>query len=753
MTDTQDIGTAAKPALQNVRSIAVLYGSESGNAEDMALEIGEIAQRLHFQVTVDEMDGFKLTELSCFSLAIFVTSTTGNGDMPKNTTKFWKSLLRKKLRGDSLRRLKFTTFGLGDSSYQKFNWAARKLRARLLQLGASEIFPTGEADERHDDGLDSVYLPWKERLKAALMDGYPPPDGLEPIPDDVQLPPRYTLQLAPAEDTMGNSDAPSKEARLRAEEEERKFLATRTKSAVRTHIDHPRSVPEQLVVDQDRTKGTFPAFMARESPAWENLTGLRVDSLDADNLLKDYPGKYLLKEEVSVTKKPPPSDLLPIPGTFTARLSKNVRITPGDHWQDVRSLHFDVLDIDRGDFPEFGAGCTLLIYPKNFQDDVQELISLMGWEGVADKLLRWTQTATDSASFIARPKKLYIDEKNSTLRSLFTHNLDITAIPKRSFIKQLVHFTTETMEKERLLELTMPGNEQEYYDYTSRPRRTILELLRDFPGVRIPFQRAIDLFPIIRPREFSLCNGGESLKQGHENVVHFEILVALVEYKTIIRKPRQGLCSRYIKHLHTGSILKLGFKPASNLDIISDDEKAARPVLAIATGTGIAPIRALVDDRLLFRNHGSFTLFFGCRSVAADYYFAHEWEDIQGMRVYPAFSRDPVEPPAKESRNPPPTWPLASPSWNNELATLPGYDPDAGKNYVQHQIGKHADVVGDILRRKPIVVVCGNSGRMPQAVRTALLHVVVVAGLARNHADAEKWFNDTRNLIFWQETW
>jgi sulfite reductase alpha subunit-like flavoprotein len=40
--------------------MAVLYGSETGNAEDIAAELGNMARRLHFQTTVDEMDGFKL---------------------------------------------------------------------------------------------------------------------------------------------------------------------------------------------------------------------------------------------------------------------------------------------------------------------------------------------------------------------------------------------------------------------------------------------------------------------------------------------------------------------------------------------------------------------------------------------------------------------------------------------------------------------------------------------------------------------
>lgn len=43
----------------------MLYGTETGNAEEIAVELGQMAERLHFKTTVDEMDSFKL--VGCFS--------------------------------------------------------------------------------------------------------------------------------------------------------------------------------------------------------------------------------------------------------------------------------------------------------------------------------------------------------------------------------------------------------------------------------------------------------------------------------------------------------------------------------------------------------------------------------------------------------------------------------------------------------------------------------------------------------------
>lgn len=60
MGNTDGVGRIAQPVEIRGRSMAVLYGSETGTAEDIAGELGKSAERLHFRTTVDEMDSFKL---------------------------------------------------------------------------------------------------------------------------------------------------------------------------------------------------------------------------------------------------------------------------------------------------------------------------------------------------------------------------------------------------------------------------------------------------------------------------------------------------------------------------------------------------------------------------------------------------------------------------------------------------------------------------------------------------------------------
>jgi sulfite reductase alpha subunit-like flavoprotein len=82
-------------------------------------------------------------------LVIFVCSTTGQGVEPRNMTKLWKTLLRADLPEDLFDGMDFAVFGLGDSSYARYNWAAKKLQRRLQSLGAREIWERGDADDQH----------------------------------------------------------------------------------------------------------------------------------------------------------------------------------------------------------------------------------------------------------------------------------------------------------------------------------------------------------------------------------------------------------------------------------------------------------------------------------------------------------------------------------------------------------------------------------------------------------------------------
>lgn len=334
--------------------------------------------------------------------------------------------------------------------------------------------------------------------------------------------------------------------------DQERWDANREKHAALTHVDSPKSQREERDDEAIRRSDTSGQAFHSELLWNKSNTSNGRRNPDKDNILKDYPRKYDLhstgnEEKLHHAEGLPPPKMISFPQSYQAELLYNKRVTPGAHWQDVRALEIRVnrTPWSNDSLPALTPGDTLTIYPKNFPADVEELINLMGWKIKADQRIIWQYStfAVDRnlkhrPGGLRRPRNLY-PPKNATLRDLLIHNIDFNAIPNRTFLKDLRRHTTDEREKERLLELTSEANSQEFYDYTSRPRRTILEVLRDFPGVKIPIDYALETFPLIRGRAFSIANHPRSHESLEAKFHDVEILAAMVEYKTIIRKPRQ----------------------------------------------------------------------------------------------------------------------------------------------------------------------------------------------------------------------
>ena len=573
---------------------------------------------------------------------------------------------------------------------RRFNWAARKLQKRLLQLGAVELCSRGEADEQHPEGyrillprtlfplllslssdlgpsLDASFVPWSSDLRQHLLRKFPLVDGISPIPDDVLLEPKWTLSL------KGGC----------------------TPNITKLSEDH---------------------ICAGLSPH---------DPISLQRVI-------LPPEDPSISHK---SCENPNPETQTLSviLEKNQRLTPSKHWQDVRHLTFS-----SALSASYEPGDILTIYPKNFPDDVDHFLSIMHWTDIANRPIQCTLVEPVLGSNKEAPPLPGLQaSQTTTLRTLLTEHLDFTAIPRRSFFSTIAHFTQHPMHKERLLEFTKPEYIDELYDYTTRPRRSILEVLQEFESVRIPWQWAISVLPELRGRQFSIASGGK-LKCDADNRTCFELLVAIVKYKTVIKKIREGVCTRYLAALPTGAQLAVTLQKGG-LGIMKKEAK--HPVIMIGPGTGVAPMRSLIWERLQWaeqtiQSHvsngsGSFEnentvgenlLFFGCRNHGADYFFQDEWATIMGrtsLQVFTAFSRD-----------------------------------QSQKIYVQDLIKKQRDLVFRLLYKcGGILYVCGSSGKMPKAVRASLVETFQICG-GMDQAAADEYLEVMQKEgRYKQETW
>jgi len=340
---------------------------------------------------------------------------------------------------------------------------------------------------------------------------------------------------------------------------------------------------------------------------------------------------------IAESQKYHPSDnYIFVPGGVKATLLSNTRLTPDDHWQDVRFLELSTAQC------EYYPGDVLTIYPKNFPDDVASILVLMDWTDYADDVLKFSPNVTLSSSSPG-PAPLSQEHSALTLRKLLTDHLDITSIPRRSFFAAIAHFTNDEVQKERLIEFTNPELVDELYDYTTRPRRSILEVLQEFHTVKIPFKYITSIIPFMRGRQFSIASGG-ALKRDAVGRPRVQLLVALVKYRTVLKKMRQGLCTRYISYLRPGTRITVSFSKSG----LKVDYK--RPAIMIGPGTGVAPLRSMLHEKAAMHENPAQALpkqllFYGGRNRKADYFFESEWTSLseQGnLDVITAFSRDGV---------------------------------------------------------------------------------------------------------------
>uniref|UniRef100_A0A2K5L3T6 NADPH-dependent diflavin oxidoreductase 1 n=1 Tax=Cercocebus atys TaxID=9531 RepID=A0A2K5L3T6_CERAT len=514
----------------------VLFGSQTGTAQDVSERLGREARRRRLGCRVQALDSYPVVNLINEPLVIFVCATTGQGDPPDNMKNFWRFIFRKNLPTTALCQMEFAVLGLGDSSYTKFNFVAKKLHRRLLQLGGSALLPVCLGDDQHELGLPS---------KFTLL----------------------FLQEAPSTGSEGQ------------------------------RVAHPGS-------------------------------------------------------------QEPPSESKP----FLAPMISNQRVTGPSHFQDVRLIEFDI----SGSGISFAAGDVVLIQPSNSAAHVQQFCQVLGLD--PDQLFTLQPREPD----VSCPTRL---PQPCSMRHLVSHYLDIASVPRRSFFELLACLSLHELEREKLLEFSSAQGQEELFEYCNRPRRTILEVLCDFPhtAAAIPPDYLLDLIPAIRPRAFSIA----SSMLAHPS--RLQILVAVVQFQTRLKEPRRGLCSSWLASLDPGQgpvRVPLWVRPGS----LAFPETPDTPVIMVGPGTGVAPFRAAIQERVAQGQTRNF-LFFGCRWRDQDFYWEAEWQELETrdcLTLVPAFSREQEQ-----------------------------------KVYVQHRLRELGSLVWELLDRQATPSPCQRTSRRP----------------------------------------
>lgn len=143
--------------------IAILYGTETGNAEMLAEDIGDALDADH-EVSCTNLSDFPVTDFDPATFYLIVCSTYGDGELPASAQPFAEALAAGPA---NLAGIHFAIFGLGDSEYEEtFNFGSKRLAELLTNHGAAQLGERPTHDASGADLAEDLALPWAKDAVA-----------------------------------------------------------------------------------------------------------------------------------------------------------------------------------------------------------------------------------------------------------------------------------------------------------------------------------------------------------------------------------------------------------------------------------------------------------------------------------------------------------------------------------------------------------------------------------------------------------
>lgn len=197
------------------------------------------------------------------------------------------------------------------------------------------------------------------------------------------------------------------------------------------------------------------------------------------------------------------------------------------------------------------------------------------------------------------------------------------------------------------------GADDTYTKEVIRKRLSILDLLEDFQDCQLPFAQYLDMLKPLTPRQYSISSSPlanvEFVPTIHGSS---QRLTASISYDVHDEaawsgngRKFRGVASTYLARQEVGDRLRC-FTRATNANFHLPLDPTV-PVIMVCAGTGIAPMRAFIQERATIkkaRNQalGPALLYFGCRHYEKDFIYSEElqqWEGDGVVTVRPCFSK------------------------------------------------------------------------------------------------------------------
>jgi cytochrome P450/NADPH-cytochrome P450 reductase len=327
----------------------------------------------------------------------------------------------------------------------------------------------------------------------------------------------------------------------------------------------------------------------------------------------------------------------------------------------------------------YRTGWHLGVIPRNSATQVSRIVRRFSLDEGAQIVLRKSDR---------RKTALPVDTPISLI-DLLSSYVELQDVATRKQIKLLTEYTQCPPEKMRLQALS--GDDEAsvalYRAEVLEKRKSLLDLLEEFPTCEMPFPIYLELLPAIRPRYYSISSSPL------RDTLRTSLTISVVDAPARSGHGHyQGVCTGYLRDRQPGHTIYAFVQDTRSPFMLPQD--ASVPLIMVGPGTGIAPFRGFLQERAEQQARGlkigKSLLFFGCRNPEQDFLYEDELKAYvrEGiLDLYTAFSR-----------------------WEGHP-----------KQYVQDVILQECGRVWQALEAGAIIYICGDAARMAPDVKRAFV--------------------------------
>ncbi len=335
------------------------------------------------------------------------------------------------------------------------------------------------------------------------------------------------------------------------------------------------------------------------------------------------------------------------------------------------------IEIELPEGVAYKPGDHLCVVAPNAEETVARAMARFGFTD--EDYIKLTPTGGRRSAFPANSAV--------SVRAITERYGELQAVASRKDIALLARHTRCPVTKGKLEALAAPpaNGADPYRNEILLKRKSVLDLLEEFPAAELPFNVTLEMIPWMAPRYYSISSSPR-MDPGR-----CTITVGVVEGPA--RSGRgvfRGVASSHLASLREGDMVQAvikestaGFRPPEDI---------SRPVIMIGPGTGLAPFRGFIEERAVLKKAGArlgpAMLFFGCRAPDQDFLYAEE---------------------------------LKAAAETGLVDLCVAYSRAGGeRQYVQDLIRKERDKVWRLITDDAVIYVCGDGARMEPDVKRAL---------------------------------